>query len=113
MTPDYNKWNIIISKKSGKKTSHFGKRGEERGLISKGHCPSMAQVRRALDSKNCVFLDADENCLKSVFKDRGSINKMKYWTMVFKPNPNRKSVYIITVREANNEEPDNKEEKRD
>lgn len=104
MPPDYSKWRMVISKKAGKRLSHFGKRGETRGLICKGHSPSLGQIRRALNPSNSIILEADRDCLKSIFRDRSSLGKMKHWTMVFKPNQKRQSVYIVTVRESNNEE---------
>ena len=104
MAPDYSKWRILVSKRKGGRASHYGERGEERGLVNKGHAPSLAQIRRALNPKHCAIIEAGGNRLKAVFKDRSSTGKMKYWTLIFQPDRKRRSVYIVTARESNNQE---------
>jgi hypothetical protein len=104
MQVDYSAWRILVSKKAGSESSHFGERGEQRGLIRNGHSPSIAQIRSALSSRNAVFLEARNGCVKAVFRARNTLGKMAYWTLIFKPDQRRRSVYVITVHESSREE---------
>jgi hypothetical protein len=104
-TPNYATWNIIISKKAGAIASHFGERCKERGLIQAGHFVPLAYVKRFFDPKNGVITeDNTEGRKKSIFKWRDIYGKMRYWTMIFQPNPKLKVVYVVTLVEAKIEE---------